>query len=1122
MSHGTQTSIASYFARSPAKRKRRASSPIDLTGSGDEADSSNKSRLDTLSESRYFSPGVTAPESSTGTPHVERWRFDVSPSMAGSVATDVASVQTDSSTQMQRRERLKKLLLQNSSFIERTQSTPATSKAGEFDEGISEQEGQLTERFEALNTMFSNTVHSGQSKKKFTKTTSAPTRGSSSRSTEVVGPSGEPYTPLEKQVLSLKRDNPGTVLMIEVGYKYKFFGEDAQIAAQELGMIAFQDRNFQVASIPVHRRDVHLKKLLSQGYRVGIVSQTETAALKKVSDNRNAPFTRRVTQLYTAATYVENVDSVDDLDGALAPSIMCLIETPKSNSGMDVSMAMVCVTPSTGDVVWDDFEGKIFHLTPASCFLTNFVDSIMRLELETRLVHIKPAELLVARKELSNPTSNMLSHFSKSTLIEHVRIEYFDNQMSYTDAFDLISKLYETHSQCGKYARVLPIYPLENAIDERLAHVSGFPGLVVTALAHVVQHLGNFNLADCLFETKFFAKFTTRIHMLLGANTLVNLEVHANNTDHTTNGSLFWILDKTKTKFGSRLLRTWVSKPLTDKSKLQERIDAVEEIVHSTSDRLVGLRQVLSRAPDLAKVLIYPERLNFCTGLCRIQYGQCTPKELAILIPAFKKIADEFGDGAVDAEVNSGLLNDILSSLPPLASPIRYVYDTLSLKHAADADLENLWLDKSKYPVLEETKMALQSIESGLEEELKSIRKLLKMPSLAWKTVKDDEYLVEVKISDMRPIPDTWLLHSKTKFMARYYSPTVRRKLEERQRHIETLEKEARNAYLHFLKEISENFYAVLRNAVTKLAVADCLISLAQVALKDNYVRPHFVEEDMLKIVNGRHPMIEELISDPFIPNTLCMGSVQPKSKVITGPNMGGKSSSVRMVALIAIMAQIGCYVPAESVEMSPIDSVLTRMGASDDLAKGRSTFMMEMSETSDILHTATEKSLVILDELGRGTSTFDGMAIASATLQHLTQRVQCKTLFITHYHVVAADMASKFPEAIHNLHMAYQTEGRSDGTRDITFLYRLTEGITSESFGVECGRLAGLPEPLLRSAAQSSAKFREQVELRAKISKYVRLVDVLKLSPLLNNTKNAEMCKAHRRLRYISFTTNI
>jgi DNA mismatch repair protein MSH3 len=233
----------------------------------------------------------------------------------------------------------------------------------------------------------------------------------------------------------------------------------------------------------------------------------------------------------------------------------------------------------------------------------------------------------------------------------------------------------------------------------------------------------------------------------------------------------------------------------------------------------------------------------------------------------------------------------------------------------------------------------------------------------------------------------------------RYYTPAVKEKLALREQFQETRDAAANKAFLSFLEDIGRDQYAILRDIVNKLAIVDCLLSLALVALRNDYVKPRFAtEEDVLEIVDGRHPMAEAVRVDPFVPNSITLGDAQPRSKIITGPNMGGKSSAVRMIALIAIMAQIGSYVPAAAVRLSMLDGVLTRMGgkyldrtqseksltkfslaASDELARGRSTFMVEMSETSDILVNATSKSLVILDELGRGTSTFDGVCPSCA-----------------------------------------------------------------------------------------------------------------------------------------------
>ncbi|OAX39197.1 hypothetical protein K503DRAFT_690106 [Rhizopogon vinicolor AM-OR11-026] len=862
-----------------------------------------------------------------------------------------------------------------------------------------------------------------------------------------IGPSGETYTPYEVQVLAFIKDHPGTILMIEKGYKFYFHEESAKIASTELGIIAYVKRNLLTASIPVHRKEVHMKKLLSKGHKVGIIEQTETAALKKASENKNALFERKLTQLYTAITYVDEVDSVDDLDKYSAPPLMCLVETHEHDSGEgEVNIGMIAVTPSTGDVIWDDFH-----------------DTVMRVELETRLVHTRPAELLVSSEGLTKMTQKVLGHFANASHDQRIRTEHFNFTLSSSEAFDFISDFYTTKATSSAE---------ELSPDKILAIVAGLPQLVVISLAHAIKYLSTFSIADAVLAVKFFTRFTERSHMLLNGNTMTNLEIYQNQTDFTTKGTLISILDHTATKFGARLLKNWIGKPLTNRFILNQRINAVEEIKSSDSPQLVDLCRVLKRLPDLAR------------GLCRIQYGKCTPQELASFLSAFRSVASAFPE--YSEEFHSTLLNDIFSSLPKLKAPTEALLAAIDVKKATSGKKDEMWTDPEQFPALDEYKMLIETVKSELNEELKSIRKLLRRPSLTWTTVAGIEYLIEIKKSEDRAVPANWVVVTATKYMRRYHTPEVKKFIDELSRYKETLNVEANKAFASFLSSIALDHYSVMRDAVNKLAIADCLLSLAHVAHQQGYVRPEFIEEDTLEIVEGRHPMIEALRTDPFVPNTLYMGGDYPRSSIITGPNMGGKSSAVRMIALIAIMAQIGSYVPAKAVRLGLLDGVLSRMGASDELARGRSTFMVEMAQTSDILQKATHRSLVILDELGRGTSTADGMAIADAVLHHLVEHVKCKTLFITHYPLVATELERKFPEEVQNLHMGYTTEIRINGTRDVTFLYQLSPGVALESFGVECGRLAGLPDGILRFASERSELCRTVAEQRTRRSRLV------------------------------------
>ncbi|KAJ7083832.1 DNA mismatch repair protein MSH3 [Mycena crocata] len=1010
----TRQSRISAFFSSPSPNKRPASTSHD----GEPPSKKQKGTEVELTEARQPVAG-----SSHG--RTERWRFTPSSSNAG---TSPTATQTDAKHSAAHR----KANLQK--------KDPPRVRDQSVIEILSDDSDHA---FDELSAFFSS---KGKNLKGARKT----------KTLEEIGPSGEIFTPLENQVRRLKKENPSALLMVEVGYKYKFFGEDAKVAAKELGMVCFMQRNFLVASIPTHRRDIHLKKLLSQGYKVGIIQQIETAALKKAGDNRNAPFERKLVHLFTAATYVDGLDSVDEVDKYAAPRLMCIIEGRSGKDGSDVCIGMISVSPSVGDVVWDAFD-----------------DSLMRIELETRLVHSNPAELLLPRNGLSKPTGKMLRHFAEApTTSSRIRTEYFDEALPFSDAFAYVSEF---------YANSRP----ENTVI--LAAIADFPKSVVIGLACTIRYLSTFDLAATLSQASFFTKFTTKSHMLLAGNTLANLEIFQNATDLATKGSLLWILDKTTTAFGARQLKSWISRPLVDKSALEDRIEAVEEIMTSSSERLVTLRQLLKRLPDLAK------------GLCRIQYKQCTPQELAVLLPAFYKIGNAFIDVEKpnDVGLKSKLLNEILLSLPPLQKPMKDLLDAINIKQTAEGKKDSMWKDPSKYPE------AIQAVEGELEEELVAIRKTLKFPSLKWTTAAGEEYLIEVKKSDKRPIPDSYLpAISKTKSVERYRSLEVKKKLKERAQWQESLQLEARKAFLTFLDEVSAH-YAIMRDAVNKLATADCLNSLALVALRDNYVKPQFTDDDddVLEIIDGRHPMIEALRSDPFVPNSVSFCK-EGRNKIITGPNMGGKSSCVRMIALLTIMAQIGSYVPAMSFKLGMTDAVLTRMGAWDESARGRSTFMVEMLETSAILHDATQNSLVILDELGRGTSTFDGMAIAYAVLHHLLASTRCKTLFITHYPLVATELEKKFPGRVQNIHVGYHTENRGiEGRRDITFLYRLTDGIAKESFGVECARLAGLPESILRNATEQSSKMEAAIATRAKRNKALKALQLLKGSSINAST---------------------
>ncbi|WRT65670.1 uncharacterized protein IL334_002615 [Kwoniella shivajii] len=915
---------------------------------------------------------------------------------------------------------------------------------------------------------------------------------------EEVGPSGQTYTPLEKQFMEVKEKNQDVLLLMEVGYKYKFHGDDAKAAAKELGIVAFPSRNFYTASIPTHRLHIHVKKLISLGYKVGVISQTETAALKKVGDNRNAPFTRELTHLFTAATYVEDPSlpssstSLDDpiLPGTTAPptnALVAVVEQGMGGMAYDerVRIALVSVIPGTGEVVWDEFD-----------------DSQVRSELETRLTHLQPAELLLPRAGLSKSTEKILNHFAGGTRTGSsitVRIERIENIHSYDEAFDYLTRFYSGKKDKKKVREkrdeqidlTLSDDELDGAVQNGDSHdlqgetktvqeddmqlaagldsaeavlaLVDFPKQVVVALSIAVRYMKTFGLQNAFKHRSSFAKFINRAHMLLSSNTLVNLEIYRNQDDGGIYGSLLWLLDHCKTRMGRRLLREWIGRPLLDVAALRARTDAIEEIMENNTYHMEKLRSLLVSMPDLVK------------GLTRVQYGKAAPTELATILVALVRIGSEFKP-TQEQIFRSSLLNSILNTLPTILETSKQFLESINLKAARENDESNLWNDPDRFSDIQDAKDCISICESELDQHLKDVRRTLKRPTLSYVTVAGIEYLLEVPVRDVKAVPPKWIKVSATKSVNRYHTPDILRINKERDQHKETLNAAAQDAFKSFQSEISDHHELVIVSK--QIAVIDCLMSLAQVAAASGYCKPKFVQDPELRIRAGRHPMVAMLRDDAYVPFDIDFSERDGSSKVITGPNMAGKSSCVRAVALIVCMAQIGSFVPATSVTLGVHDAVQTRMGASDEIGRGKSTFMVELSETSDILRTITPRTLVVLDELGRGTSTYDGVAIAYATLSHVAG-TGCNTLFVTHYPMVAEQLAREKPDQISNWHMAFDEIKLPDGSAEITFLYKLTRGLAEASFGVWCARLAGLPKSVLETAQLRADYLKHETQLR-------------------------------------------
>lgn len=459
---------------------------------------------------------------------------------------------------------------------------------------------------------------------------------------------------------------------------------------------------------------------------------------------------------------------------------------------------------------------------------------------------------------------------------------------------------------------------------------------------------------------------------------------------------------------------------------------------------------------------------------------KCTRPELLTVLQTMQMIAMEFADSQSPADTGfeSSLVSEAIASLPTIRADVTRHLDKINLYAARHDDKYAFFREEEETDEISEQKLGIGSIEHELKEHLKVAEERLGRKKVEYATVAGIEYLIEIENNSLaiKRVPASWVKVSGTKKVSRFHTPEVIQLIRQRDQYKEALAAACDKAFTSLLAEIATQ-YQTFRDCVQSLATLDCLLSLAAIAQQPGYVKPEYTEDAYLHIEQGRHPMVERLLTDTYVPNDTELNHDATRALLVTGPNMGGKSSYVRQVALIAIMGQIGSYVPAASARLGLLDAVFTRMGAFDNMLAGESTFMVELSETADILKQATPRSLVILDELGRGTSTHDGVAIAQAVLDHMVRSIRSLTLFITHYQHLSR-MVRSFPDqALRNVHMRFTESGGTDGDEDITFLYEVAEGVAHRSYGLNVARLANLPSAVIDLARTKSAELEESIK---------------------------------------------
>lgn len=880
--------------------------------------------------------------------------------------------------------------------------------------------------------------------------------------------------------------------MVEVGYKFRFFGEDAEIASRVLGIYAHVDHNFLTASIPTFRLNVHVRRLVSEGYKVGVVKQTETTAIKAHGSNRAGPFGRGLSALYTKATLeaAQDVGGGEEGCGPVCNYLVCVVEKSISvvnpdcgvESGFDVRIGLVAIEISTGDVVHGEFN-----------------DNFMRGGLEAMILSLSPTELLLGQP-LSRQTEKLLLSYAGPA--SNVRVEHASR-----DCFKDGGALAEVMSLCEKVNED----SLENQLEESTNYtnmgshqlaiegIMSMPALAVQALALIMRHLKQFGFERIFCLGASFRPFSSKMEMTLSANALQQLEVLKNNSDGSESGTLLQSMNHTLTISGSRLLKHWVTHPLCDRSMISARLDAVSEIAEfigsckfEANYLISSVLTNLGRSPDIQR------------GITRIFHRTATPSEFIAVIQAIlcagKYLqqlhieAEDRSEEVQESSVHSVLLRKLIltASSSGLIGNAAKLLAMLNKDAAAQGDLQNLIINSDgQFPEVTRARAEVQLAKEKLDLLIGMYRKQLGIRNLEFMSVSGATHLIELP-SDKK-VPSNWVKINSTKKSIRYHPPEVLTALDQLTLANEELTVVCRAAWDNFLRGFGK-YYAEFQAAVQALACIDCLHSLATLSRNKNYVRPVFVDDAepvQIHICSGRHPILETVLQDNFVPNDTDLHAEREYCQIITGPNMGGKSCYIRQVALITIMAQVGSYVPATSAKLHVLDGVHTRMGASDNIQQGRSTFLEELSEASHILHNSNSRSLVIMDELGRGTSTHDGVAIAYSTLHHLLERTKSMILFVTHYPKIV-DIKNEFPGSVGAYHVSYLTKEKNFDVvesgycceeameiEDVTYLYKLVAGVSERSFGFKVAHLAQLPSLCINRAIEMAAKLEAVVGSR-------------------------------------------
>ncbi len=809
-------------------------------------------------------------------------------------------------------------------------------------------------------------------------------------------------TPFRRQYLQLKRRYSDAILLFRMGDFYEAFDDDAKTISAELDIVltgrdASRGQRIPMAGVPYHALDPYLAKLVKKGYRVAVCEQiSDPRASKGLVD-------RDVTRIVTPGTIVESAmleEKRNNFLAALVPG-----RSRGSNDGPSTTFGFSYVDVSTGE------------------FSTTQITRDDARILERELERVGPAEIIVPPEIASSwspPTPSVKE--TRVTKLESWRLDL-------ATARDVLCRHFEVKSLEG-------------------FGCAGQP-LAIQAAAAIVQYLGETRRA-ALAQLTELRTYDTSGYMLLDASTRRNLEISERGRGAETRGSLLWVLDRTRTPGGGRLLRSWLNQPLVDVKGLNERLDAVSEFYDDTPAR-ARVRELLSNIKDL-------ERL-----ITRIGSGTAVPRDLISLklslriIPSLREGLVESGSSAERSVRRRALV----AALDPCSELIDLV-DAAIVEDPPGTTSDGGVIRSGFSPELDDIRRSTEYARQWIDNLEPKERERTGIRGLKVGYNRVFGYYLEVSNANRESIPDDYIRKQTLVGAERYITPELKE--------YETLVLNARERIVESEQALFRQVCAQIaadrvRVAKTAQAVAqiDVLACLAEVAVQDQYVRPILDDSTTLEIKGGRHPVVEAIRpEEPFTPNDVHLSGEDAQIGLLTGPNMAGKSTYLRQVALTVLLAQIGSFVPAESARIGLVDRIFTRVGAQDDLAAGQSTFLVEMLETANLLSQSSSRSLLILDEVGRGTSTYDGLAIAQAIVEYIHNhpRLGARTLFATHFHELT-DLATVFPR-VRN----YRMDVREEGT-EVHFLHHVVPGGADRSYGIHVARLAGIPRAVTRRAEE-------------------------------------------------------